>query len=107
MSEAKNFWAHRDDETQKPLHQRIGHRMEMGLGPTGRGHHGQPTENELRFCSWGFLMASVWFADPDVPTPTKEYLEALAELQGLKIPTMSQLPAEFKKAGQGHGGGAE
>lgn len=86
---------------------RIGSRMEMGLGPAGSGHHHQPTDTELRFCSWGFLMAAVWFADEDTPRPTREYLEALASMQSLKIPAMSQLPAEFKKTGQNKKGYTE
>lgn len=60
---------------------------DRGLGPPGSGNDSQPTEKELRWCAWGFLMACTQYSN-GMPPPTEEYMQALAEMHGLKRPVM-------------------
>ena len=66
----------------------IGSQMAMGFGPPGSGHKGNPTEAELRWCTWGFLLAAQWYRNGLIENPTTEYLEARCEMDRLKMPTM-------------------
>lgn len=73
----------------------FGKHGKLGLGPVGGSNNPIPSNNELRWCAWGFLMASVWFADPGRKPPSKKFIEALAELRGLKVPAMAEAGEYF------------
>ena len=47
-----------------------------------------PTDSQVRWCTYGFLMAAEWFRRQDVEPPTKQYLAALAAMYGLPMPVM-------------------
>ena len=66
----------------------IGARMQDGFGPPGTGHQRNPTASELRWCTWGFLLAAQWYRNGLLENPTSEYLEARADMDGLPMPTM-------------------
>lgn len=58
--------------------------------PTGRGVGSGPSDMDLMWCAWGWLLASQWYSQQGMEPPSPEYIEAFAELHGLPVPVIGE-----------------